>query len=115
MNNRTKRIMLFLFGCTVVRFALARAVLKERFKNAMMIALSVISIGFMYIYLTDSRKVGPETMGEPIWWNYLRPIHSILYGSAALALIKDRRELSSNILMVDLTIGLLSFILHHFS
>jgi hypothetical protein len=31
------------------------------------------AIGFMYIYLTDSRKTGQEVFGQKIWWNHLQP------------------------------------------
>ena len=34
---------------------------------------------FIYIYLTGSMKTGAESFGEKIWWNNLRPIHSILF------------------------------------
>ena len=42
-------------------------------------AALVPAFGFLYIYVTDSRKTGMETFGERIWWNNLRPIHSVLY------------------------------------
>lgn len=113
MNNKTKRIILFIFGCITVRYVLTKLVLKEELKKILIIILAIISLGFMYIYLTGSRKVGPETMGEPIWWDYLRPVHSVLYGSAAIALINNKQQLSSNILLTDLIIGLVSFVLHH--
>ena len=37
------------------------------------------AIGFIYIYLTGIRQSCPETFGDKIWWNNLRPIHEILY------------------------------------
>ena len=47
------------------------------------LALSVIALGFITIYVFGWRKTGLETMGAPIWWNDLRPLHGALYGIAA--------------------------------
>ena len=81
MNSMQKRFLLFLIGCIGVRTLFVIIA-----KNASTYYLQLLgylallpAIGFTYIYLTGSRKVGAETFGEKIWWNNLRPIHSLLY------------------------------------
>ena len=69
MNNLKQRIVLFLVGCIGIR---SLFVIIAKYINASYLAL-LPAIGFMYIYLTGSRKTGPETFGEKIWWNNLRP------------------------------------------
>ena len=79
MNHLQKRFLMFLIGCIGVRtlfVIIAKYINTKYFKYLGYIAL-LPAIGFMYIYLTGSRKTGAETFGEKIWWNDLRPIHSI--------------------------------------
>ena len=66
------------------------------------------AIGFTYIYLTDSRKTGPEVMGDKIWWNDLRPIHALLFFLFAYEAINYKTE-SYKYLLFDVILGLLAF------
>ena len=66
---------------------------------------AMIAIGFMVIYLTGLRKSGPETFGEPIWWDDLRPIHAFNYGLFALLALHDNPE-AWKVLFIDTIIGL---------
>jgi hypothetical protein len=72
------------------------------------------AIGFIYIYLTGTRKTGAEVFGEKIWWNNLRPIHSILYFLFAYNAIIGNKQ-SWIYLLVDVLIGLISFLIHHYA
>ena len=81
MNSIQKRFILFLVGCMGTRILFTLLA-----KNADIQYLPILgyiallpAIGFFYIYVTDSRKTGLEVGGGKIWWNYLRPLHSILY------------------------------------
>jgi len=71
------------------------------------------AIGFMYIYLTGSRKTGAEVFGEKIWWNDLRPIHSMLYFLFAYNAIKCNKQ-SWIYLLADVLLGLISFLIYHY-
>jgi hypothetical protein len=73
----------------------------------------VPAVGFLYIYVTGSRKVGIEVGGDKIWWNSLRPLHGFLYLLFAYNAIMKNNQ-SWKILALDVSIGLLAFILHHF-
>jgi hypothetical protein len=69
------------------------------------------AIGFMYIYLLGYRKTGPETFGDKIWWNDLRPIHSMLYFLFAYNAIKGNKQ-AWMYLLVDVIFGLIKFLMH---
>ena len=70
------------------------------------------SLGFMYIYLTNARKTGIEVFGEKIWWNHLRPFHSIMYFLFAFYAIQKKRE-SWKFLGVDVLVGFIAFLYYH--
>ena len=116
MNTIQKRFVLFLVGCIGVRLFLvyiAKTISLKYLPYMGYIAL-LPAIGFMTIYLTKMRKTGSEVFGGKIWWNDLRPVHSLLYGLFAISAI-SQSELSWIYLLVDVTIGLLSFIIHHYN
>ena len=115
MNNLQKRFLLFLIGCIGVRFLfviIAKYINTKYLKYLGYMAL-VPAIGFTYIYLTGTRKTGAEVFGEKIWWNNLRPLHSILYFLFAYNAIKGNKQ-SWIYLLVDVLIGLISFLIHHY-
>ena len=70
------------------------------------------AIGFSYVFLTGSRKTGPEVFGDKIWWNNLRPIHAFLYFAFAIFAILGKRW-SWMILLADVIFGLTAFIIKH--
>ena len=116
MNHIQKRIFMFLFGCIGVRVLfviIAKYINIEYLKYLGYLAL-LPAIGFIYIYLTDSRKTGPETFGAKIWWNQLRPVHSILYFLFAYNAIIGNKN-SWIYLLADVIIGLTSFLIYHYS
>ena len=67
----------------------------------------------MYLYITGSRKTGPEVFGDKIWWNDLRPVHSILYFLFAYNAIIGNKQ-AWIYLLVDVLFGLTSFLTHHY-
>jgi hypothetical protein len=71
------------------------------------------AVGFIYIYLTGSRKTGQEVFGEKIWWNDLRPLHSLLYFLFAYNAIQ-RNKNSWVYLLIDVVFGLFSFLIFHY-
>jgi len=71
------------------------------------------AIGFFYLFLTGSRKTGAEVFGDKIWWNNLRPIHGVLYLLFAYNAINGNMD-AWIYLLVDVIIGLASFLLFHY-
>jgi hypothetical protein len=114
--NLQKRFLLFLIGCMGTRFFLvylAKNISIDYLPYMGYIAL-IISFGFMFIFLTGSRKTGTEVMGDKIWWNNLRPLHATLYGLFAYFAITKNNN-AWKILLVDVLIGLFSFLTFHYT
>ena len=115
MNTLQERILLFLIACIGTRSLfvyLAKNASKQHLKYMGYLAL-LPAIGFLYIYLTGSRKTGAEVFGGKIWWNNLRPIHSMLYFLFAYNAINGNPS-AWVFLLIDVTFGLISFLNHHF-
>jgi hypothetical protein len=115
MNNIQKRFILFLFGCIPTRLAImymAKIIPIQYLPILGYIAL-IPAIGFIYLFLTGTRTSGPETFGDKIWWNNLRPIHAIFYLLFAYNAIN---KISSSwiYLLYDVIFGLLSFLIFHY-
>ena len=81
MDDLQQRFLLFLIGCIGIRslFVIVAKYINVKYLKYLGYVALIPAIGFMFIYLTGSRKTGAEVFGEKIWWNDLRPIHSILY------------------------------------
>ncbi len=116
MNQLQQRFLLFLIGCIGLRslFVVAAKYVDTAYLKYLGYAALLPAIGFMYIYLSGSRKTGAEVFGEKIWWNDLRPIHSILYFLFAYNAIIGNSQ-SWIYLLVDVLFGLLSFLIHHYT
>jgi len=115
MNTIQKRFLLFLIGCIGTRTLIVYLA-----KNAnvtylkYMGYLSILpAVGFFYLFLTGSRKTGPEVFGDKIWWSDVRPIHGVMYFLFAYNAIYG--DTSAWIyLLVDVVVGLGSFLLFHY-
>lgn len=115
MNDLHKRWAMFLLGCIPTRLLVA-FILSKLSKTHLRIAGLILLIpvfGFMYIYLTGSRKTGPETQGAPIWWNHLRPTHALFYLAAAIMALRQNERAYIPIL-IDTVFGLGAFLCYHF-
>lgn len=115
MDPLQKRFMLFLLGCIPTRLALVvmAIVLPLGFLKWFAVFALMVGIGFWTIFLTGKRKVGAETMGSPIWWNLLRPVHGMLWLLIAYYSWTMRRDLVWRLLLVDVCLGLVSFLIFH--
>ena len=116
MDKLQKRFILFLFGCIGTRSLLvylAKIANKTYLKYMGYLAI-LPAIGFFYLFFTGSRKTGAEVFGDKIWWNDLRPIHGIMYSLFAYNAINGN-PFSWVYLLVDVIIGLVSFLIFHYS
>ena len=115
MNNLQKRFLLFLFGCIGIRSLIvyiAKNVSTQLLMYMGYLAL-IPAIGFIYLFFSGSRQTGTEVFGDKIWWNNLRPIHSILYFVFAYNAINGNK-MAWIYLLIDVIFGLISFLGHHF-
>lgn len=116
-----KRFVMFLGGCIPVRlfaawfaYYLARNNLSGLRWLASLAVLPII--GWFVIMVFGLRKTGVETQNAPIWWNFMRPVHMLLYIIFIyLALSKDinKRNNAWIALFCDAIIGLLAFLWYH--
>ncbi len=115
MNHLRERFLMFLIGCIGVRslFVLIAKYINIKYLKYLGYLALLPAIGFIYIYVTGSRKTGAETFGEKIWWNHLRPIHAILYFLFAYNAIIGNKQ-SWIYLFIDVLIGLISFLIYHY-
>ena len=115
MNDIQKRFLLFLIGCIGTRALFVYVAKNAGPKYLPLLGYLALlpAIGFIYIYLTGSRKTGGEVFGEKIWWNDLRPIHSLLYFLFAYNAIIGNSK-AWMYLLVDVIFGLSSFLIFHF-
>ena len=115
MNNIQKRFLLFLFGCIPTRLAfvyIAKTISLQYLPLLGYLAL-LPAIGFIYLYLSGTRKTGPETFGDKIWWNHLRPIHALFYLLFAYNAV-NKIKTAWVYLMYDVILGLFSFLFFHY-
>jgi hypothetical protein len=114
MNNLHKRYILFLLGCIPSRSYFAyytKNASKDTLQKLSIIGI-ILAASWMYLYLTGSRTTGPEVFGDKIWWNQLRPVHSLIYlVFAYLAFTKNDKAYIP--LIIDVIVGLSSFVLYH--
>jgi hypothetical protein len=114
LNNIQKRILLYVFGCVGTRslFVLAAAKMPLAYLPWLGYLAIIPAIGFALIYIGGLRKTGGEVFGETIWWDSLRPIHSILYFAFAYYAINKNKG-AWKYLFADLIFGIIAFILYH--
>jgi len=115
MNNIQKRFLLFLVGCIGLRtlfVIIAKNSPMKYLKYLGYIAL-LPAVGFAYIFLSGTRQTGAEVFGDKIWWNYLRPVHSLLYFLFAYNAITGNTQ-AWIYLLVDVLLGLCAFMGFHY-
>ena len=115
MTPLQKRFLLFLVGCmgTRVLFTLLAKNSDIQYLPILGYIALLPAIGFFYIYVTGSRKTAFEIEGEKVWWNNLRPFHSILYFLFAYNAITKHAN-SWKYLALDAFMGLMAFISYHY-
>jgi hypothetical protein len=115
MNTIQKRFLLFLFGCIGIRtlFVVLAKIANKTYLRYMGYLAILPAIGFFYLFLSGLRKTGAEVFGDKIWWNNLRPIHGLLYSLFAYNAIKGN-NFAWIYLLVDVIIGLFSFLIFHY-
>ena len=116
MNDIQKRFLLFLIGCIGIRtlFVIIAKNVSINYLPILGYLALLPAIGFIYIFVTGSRKTGAEVFGEKIWWNNLRPLHAVLYGLFACNAIIGNKN-AWMYLLIDVTFGLVSFLSFHYS
>ena len=113
MNKITKRNLLFIFGCIPVRLLWVYLAYSTKSKELGWVGL-LPAIGFLLIWMLGLRKTGREVFGDSIWWNDLRPLHSILYFCYAYLAIKGSGDAYIP-LLADAIVGIIAFLYNRIS
>lgn len=103
---------LFLF-CILVRLLLvyiAKTISLEKLIYLGYVTI-LIAVGFIFIYLTKSRKTGLEVGGKKIWWNQLRPVHGLLYLIFSIGALNGYNLWY--LLLLDVIIGITAYVIHY--
>lgn len=115
MTPMQTRFILFLVFCLGSRFTLAY--IAKNVSTSILRLMGYIAIlpavGFIYIFATGSRQTGAEVMGGKIWWNFLRPVHALLYVLFAYNAINGH-SYAWTFLLADVLLGVVSFLVHHY-
>lgn len=115
LSNLHKRFLLFLLVCIplralIVYLAATRHDLLVRHRLVVAALALMVGCGFMYIYASGVRPTG--AFGRPAWWNSMRPVHGFLYLYCTYLVL--RRDPNAYLpLLLDVTLGLTAFVLHH--
>ena len=81
-------------------------------RTLIIVILMGIGISFLILYFKNLRLDAPEAGGKT-WWNNLRPIHGLLYVAAAsMLLIPNLKSYAWLALIIDVILGLSSWIIH---
>ncbi len=81
-------------------------------RTLIIVVLIGIGISFLILYFKKLRLDAPEAGGKT-WWNNLRPIHGLLYIAAGtMLLIPNLRSYAWLALIIDVILGLSSWIIH---
>ena len=115
MNTLQKRFLLFLGGCIPSRILLAYiAYIASPTVLTYMAYLALLpAFGFFYLFLSGKRKTGSEVFGDKIWWNWLRPVHGLIYLLFAVSVLIYKYKSAYLILALDAALGLISFLVFH--
>lgn len=108
-------IVFYFSICIVIRFNIAYAayvsIKNKTFQYIMIVVLFMISLGFLYQYITKVRHIG--AFNQKIWWDFMRPIHFTLYFYASYLLYHNKNYKAFIVLCCDALAGLFSFIANH--
>lgn len=115
MDTKYKRILLFLIFCIGTRSLITYSVKvhDKQYKSVLRNILLIPAIGFAYIYANDLRKTGGEVFGDNIWWNDLRPFHSLMYFITAY-MVQIEHSKAYFPIALDTLVGLRFFLRYHF-
>jgi len=116
-KKTSKRILLFLIGCMGTQISLA--LLAKNGSDDILYNMGIISLFFaitsIYMIFNDERKTGTKVIsGAIVWWNYLRPVHAILYFLFAYYAINKKKN-AWKILLINTLISFFAWYLHYYT
>jgi len=92
--------------CIFIRLSLVYLiyiVYKMQIRYIFALLFFALSVGAMYQYIVKTRKVG--AFNNKVWWDYLRPIHSLFFMLTSLGLLY-KYKYTFVFLLMDTIIGM---------
>lgn len=117
----SERRVMFWIGCIGSRVALAwlaKSTTSLFVLKSMAYAGIVLAAAFMYLFWSGKRTTGVEVGGGRIWWNWLRPVHSILWGTFSWMVLggtEQTRRRAWLALAADVLIGTGAYLLQYYA
>lgn len=107
-----QRIFAFLFGCIGSRSLLTYIayISNKYYLRYLSYITFIISISFIYLYISNSRQIAFEAGGK-VWWTNLRLVHGINYLIFSI-LAFNGNKYSYIFLLIDVIIAIIAYILH---
>ena len=103
-----QRIILFLFGCLLIRSIPIYIIIKSKDRqNWIIIFYLIVGLSLLYQYFYNKSKYG--FFGGLVWWHNLRLFHGLLY-LLFILLYLNQVDKAYYLLIFDLIIGLYFFI-----
>jgi len=97
------------YVCLVCRILLAIVLTQSRFQKYAAYIPFTIGTGLLYLYISSRRLQAPESSTGFTWWHELRPVHGLLWISAAVYISQNRLGLARLYLLLDVLLGWLAF------
>lgn len=117
MITRHGRIAIFVMVCMVLRILLVYTAyaIDKHYLPYMGYGAAIIAVGFATIYVFKLQRAGNVGgFGGQVWWDHLRPIHAMLYLVFAMLAIAQH-ESAYVPLLIDISVGVLSFFHHYYT
>jgi len=113
MFTITRKTLLYLLGCIPVRIiiALLPLYIDSSYLQYYGAILLLPALGFFYLYFNNLRLNAPEGGGNT-WWAEYRIIHGMLYLTAAIYALQEKR-LAWIPLTIDVALGLVLFLFRY--
>lgn len=113
MFQLTRPTLLFLLACIPARIiiALLPLYIDTSYLPYYGTLLLLPAFGFLYLYFNNLRLNAPEA-GGTTWWAEYRIIHGMLYLTASIYALQEKR-LAWVPLTIDVALGLVLFLFRH--
>ncbi|MBI96702.1 hypothetical protein CL656_06125 [bacterium] len=109
-----KNISLLFLLCILIRLLLIYLSLlsyETKYNILFSILYLFFGLGELYQYISKHRKIGG--FGQKIWWDYLRPIHGIIFLISSF-LIYNKNNSVKYLLIFDTLIGIIGHIYNYY-
>ena len=95
--------------CLLSRFILAYVLTSIDVRVGATVA-GLIGTGLLYLYMTEQRMFARESSTGYTWWHAVRPLHGVLWVTAAVLMVRGNIELARWCLLSDVVVGAVAYL-----